>query len=169
MVSPWMANGEVISYLHSKDWEGAAFVCEFNRLVREITLIYKHTNVDALPEQTCQIARGIEYLHQQGIVHGDIRGVRSPSTAPICFFRSHVVLKPNVLVDGEGNARITDFGTATLVGVRNLRNGARKGALTSRAPELITSETEEPTLACDIYSFGVLCVEVGILVLSKCH
>ncbi len=92
MVSPWMANGELISYLYSKDLEGVAFVRESTRLVRKITWISICAKVDAHPEQLYQIARGIEYLHQRGVVHGDIRGVRSLSTAPIRFICSNGVL-----------------------------------------------------------------------------
>ncbi|KAJ7718322.1 kinase-like domain-containing protein [Mycena metata] len=47
----------------------------------------------AIPTLIYEIAVGIQYLHSQNIVHGDIRGT-------------------NILVDDQGHARLADFGLA---------------------------------------------------------
>ncbi|KAJ7713742.1 kinase-like domain-containing protein [Mycena metata] len=47
----------------------------------------------AIPTLIYEIAVGIQYLHSQNIVHGDIRGT-------------------NILVDEQGHARLADFGLA---------------------------------------------------------
>ncbi|KAJ3485098.1 hypothetical protein NLI96_g5195 [Meripilus lineatus] len=87
------------------------------------------------------ISQAIEYIHAHGVVHGDIRGA-------------------NILIDGEDKAYLSDFGSATLVGVHNYRDiKRRKGNTRSCAPELHTS-AEEPSFPCDVYSFAMLCIEV---------
>ena len=68
--------------------------------------------------------------------------------------------KANVLIDGNENAKLSDFGSATLVGVYNFRDiESRKGNIKSCAPELHLS-AEEPSFPCDVYSFAMLCIEV---------
>ncbi|KAG9088029.1 hypothetical protein FS749_002482 [Ceratobasidium sp. UAMH 11750] len=68
MVSPWMGNGSLPSYLS------------------------REPNTDRL--RICaQISDGLAYLHQCGIVHGDIKGL-------------------NVLVSTEGVPALADFGNA---------------------------------------------------------
>ena len=70
------------------------------------------------------------------------------------------ITKANILIDGDENAYLSDFGSATLVGVHNCRDiERRKGNTRSCAPELHTS-AEEPSFPCDVYSFAMLCIEV---------
>ena len=49
-----------------------------------------------------QIAQGLAYAHDRGVVHGDIKPA-------------------NILIDKDGNARITDFGLAKAIGEEFLR------------------------------------------------
>ncbi|KAH8091337.1 kinase-like domain-containing protein [Cristinia sonorae] len=69
------------------------------------------------------IGSGLNYLHDMGIVHGDLHG-------------------SNVLVDASGHARLTDFGMSTLAEAMGNAYGSLHGggAAHFRAPELIDPE-----------------------------
>ncbi|KAG0694442.1 kinase-like domain-containing protein, partial [Suillus ampliporus] len=79
--------------------------------------------------------------HSENIVHGDLHPA-------------------NVLIDGSGNPRLTDFGLATVVGDTELQlnttTAGRNLDSRWRAPEVIGIECgpERPTFKSDIYSFG---------------
>lgn len=90
------------------------------------------------------MAAGLDYLHSKEIVHGDIRG-------------------PNILVDKDLRIKISDFGLAFFAGASLASFGWRQegGAARWLAPELLTSEEDKlPDYACDVFSFGRVCMEV---------
>ncbi|PVF95321.1 kinase-like protein [Serendipita vermifera] len=96
----------------------------------------------------CGIIEGLAYLHANGVVHGD--------------------LKPtNVLVDDEVNARVCDFGLATIFSEEMV--GATPTPVHSSTMrylpfELIVAEdTVTPTEASDIYALGCLALEIIFL------
>ncbi|KAG8739615.1 hypothetical protein FRC10_005386 [Ceratobasidium sp. 414] len=70
MVSVWEANGSLRTYLQS------------------------HPEADRCQMST-QIADGLSYLHQSGVIHGDLKG-------------------PNILISGDDIPLLADFGNSTL-------------------------------------------------------
>ena len=92
------------------------------------------------PDKAVQIARqlcaGIAAAHEKGVLHRD--------------------LKPaNVMLDGNGDVRITDFGIATLGG------GAEEGVVGTpqyMAPELLAGHAA--TTKSDIYAIGLILFEI---------
>ena len=90
--------------------------------------------------ETQQIARelaaALAYAHAHGIVHRD--------------------LKPaNVLFDGEGSAKLTDFGVAMVADDSTFTEvGTVIGTATTISPEQAVGE--RATAASDVYSFGVV-------------
>ena len=93
---------------------------------------------DRAVEISRQICMGLQAVHDAGILHRD--------------------LKPaNIIVDSEGNARITDFGIA---GIEEDVQGAeaRVGTPAYMSPEQISGK--EVTKKSDIYSLGLLLYEV---------
>jgi hypothetical protein len=90
-----------------------------------------------------QIARGLHFAHQNGIVHRDVK----PS---------------NVLIDDTGRARVTDFGLAKQVdrGDDLTLTGQIVGTPAYMAPEQITNRRGEIGPACDIYGMGALLYEL---------
>jgi len=92
------------------------------------------------PEDTERIARelaaGLAHAHARGLIHRD--------------------LKPaNVLFDGEGVAKIADFGIARLVGSGTLtETGTLLGTAAYISPE--QAQGLPATTASDVYSFGVI-------------
>jgi len=82
------------------------------------------------------VAAGLAHAHERGLVHRD--------------------LKPaNILFDGEGRAKITDFGIARMRGTGTLtETGTVLGTASYLSPEQATGAIAGP--ASDVYSFGVI-------------
>lgn len=97
----------------------------------------------------CDIATGLAYLHQQGIVHGDMKA-------------------GNVLVDSSGSARIADYGMRRFKGRSQSLAASEILRLRHMSPEcLMASESVPPTKASDTYAFGMTIYEVRISVKRK--
>ncbi|KAJ3539950.1 hypothetical protein NMY22_g4503 [Coprinellus aureogranulatus] len=126
LVSPWIESGNVIDYLHH------------NPLATRLLLL-------------SDIASGIHYLHENKIVHGDLKGA-------------------NILVSSSGRACLADFGLSTLsdpafLGWTSIRTTAAKAAGTARwqAPELLDPDDDAEikiTTKSDVYSYGCVCYEI---------
>lgn len=88
------------------------------------------------------VAHGLSYMHQDvslPIVHRDISS-------------------KNILLDTEYEARISDFGNAKILDYESSNWTAVVGTIGYIAPEL--AYTLKVTETCDVYSFGVLALEV---------
>jgi eukaryotic-like serine/threonine-protein kinase len=96
-----------------------------------------------------KIAEAIEFAHRQGIIHRD--------------------LKPrNILLDHQGQPRVTDFGLAKLAVAANSSSdnnmslsgptgtGQVLGTPSYMAPEQARGEADSVTLLADVYSLGAL-------------
>jgi len=94
-----------------------------------------------------EIVSGLAYLHEEGVAHGDLRGV-------------------NVLIDGDWQACLADFGLVVFADAASNNYGSlRGGAVRWLSPELIDPEeygfeSSRPTYASDIYSLACVCVEL---------
>ena len=93
------------------------------------------------PDKAVEIARqlcaGLHAVHQAGVLHRDFKPA-------------------NVMIDGRGKARITDFGIAGLES--ELKAGAVAGTPAYMSPEQITGK--ELTTKSDIYSLGLVLYEI---------
>ncbi len=90
-----------------------------------------------------RIARAVDYAHGEGIVHRD--------------------LKPaNVLLDGEGQPLITDFGLARDVAARDAltRSGQVMGTPAYMPPEQASGELDRMGPRSDVYSLGAMLYEL---------
>ncbi|KAJ7443481.1 kinase-like domain-containing protein [Mycena galericulata] len=120
MVSPWMEHGIVLDYLK----------------------VHQHANVHKM---LLEIVQGLEYLHSQNIVHGDLRGA-------------------NILITENSTACLADFGLSVFTDATASLNSDRAGCIYWMAPELIDPEyfgcTYARTPASDIYAFGCVCLEL---------
>ncbi|EIN05641.1 hypothetical protein PUNSTDRAFT_46534 [Punctularia strigosozonata HHB-11173 SS5] len=122
-VSPYYKNGSLVTYLKNMESlkEGDAL-----RMIH-------------------QIAKGMTYLHGQGVLHGDFK------------------VKPaaNVLVNDRGHCVITDFGQSEMKSevARISATPPPHGTLRWQSPELV--EGAHPlTQAMDVYAFAMCCYEI---------
>ncbi|KAF7296705.1 Kinase-like protein [Mycena chlorophos] len=125
LVSPWMRNGTVINYL--KGFTGKERRVVVDRLIREI-------------------AQGLAFLHDQKVVHGDLRG-------------------SNILVDDDGHACLTDFGLTVLSDATTQTTQHGAGSVRWMAPETLNPtacglDKFVKTTASDIYAFACVCLEL---------
>ncbi|TFK48858.1 hypothetical protein OE88DRAFT_1737617 [Heliocybe sulcata] len=123
IVSPWMESGDILKYLR----KNTCVAADIHRLLEEIS-------------------EGLFYLHNENIVHGDLRG-------------------NNILIDDEGHVRLADFGLSVLAEATKGAYSESTGAGSTRwlAPELIDDPSRDSyrrTPETDVYAFGCVCLEV---------
>ncbi|MDX1631279.1 MAG: protein kinase [Thermoanaerobaculia bacterium] len=110
---------------------------DLKQFIRSGQPLLDHTKVDFL----LQIAEGLQYAHDQGVVHRDI--------------------KPgNIRILESGRVKIMDFGIAKLTHAESqlTKTGMTLGTSAYLAPEQI--QGEEITKAADIYAYGVVAYEL---------
>ncbi|KAJ7267307.1 kinase-like domain-containing protein, partial [Mycena rebaudengoi] len=123
LVSPWMKNGNILEFLRKTP----ASEAKRNSLILDISF-------------------GLEYLHQNHVVHGDLKAGF-----------------PDVVTPSR-RACITDFGLSSIADVVTLRfthstASARGGTTRWQAPELLRGEHPNH-YGSDIYAFACVCYEV---------
>jgi eukaryotic-like serine/threonine-protein kinase len=96
--------------------------------------------VDEALRLVIQVARGLSYAHAQGLVHRDVK-------------------PQNVLLNGHGQAKVTDFGIARATDVQGVtQTGTVLGSSEYISPEQAQGrEVDERT---DVYSLGVVLYEL---------
>jgi len=99
----------------------------------------KSIPLDAKLDIVIDVLNGLAYAHRRGIVHRDIKPA-------------------NIRIDGEGHARIMDFGVAHLASSNLTGTGVMMGTPNYMAPEQIT--TGEVTARTDIFSVGAVLFEL---------
>jgi serine/threonine protein kinase len=86
---------------------------------------------------TSQVLQGLLFLHEQGVIHRDIKGA-------------------NILTTKDGLVKLADFGVATKA--QGLTEGSVVGTPYWMAPEVI--ELSGSTTASDIWSLGCTVIEL---------
>ncbi|KAL5512633.1 hypothetical protein ACEPAG_3286 [Sanghuangporus baumii] len=122
LVSEWMENGSAWTYVNS------------------------HQDPDVLRlSKVVGIAAGLAYLHQNGVVHSDIKS-------------------DNVLVSASGDALICDFGCSRIIAasrsLANISSGIR-GTSRYLAHELVAPVPSCHTQKTDVWAFGMTVYELA--------
>ncbi|CAL1713540.1 unnamed protein product [Somion occarium] len=86
-----------------------------------------------------QVLEGLVYLHDQGVIHRDIKGA-------------------NILTNKDGCVKLADFGVASSTAAGAVRDDAVVGSPYWMAPEVI--EQSGATTASDIWSVGCTVIEL---------
>ncbi|KZV83913.1 kinase-like protein [Exidia glandulosa HHB12029] len=134
-VSPWCDDGTLIDYLkaarnaRTKRASGTIQHDSLGLLCREVELLSQATS-------------GLEYLHAQNIIHGDLKGC-------------------NILVQ-DGVARLSDFGYSVLVAERLGSTSSHLGTLRWFAPEFMETGARR-TREADIWALGCVVLEAWTL------
>jgi len=89
-----------------------------------------------------EIAAGLNYLHDEGIIHGDIKA-------------------DNILISDKIQAQITDFGLARILDVTGFTTMTQRNVRFT-APELMPLDdiVTRPTRESDIFSLGILLLQL---------
>jgi serine/threonine protein kinase len=91
-------------------------------------------------EIAIQVARGLGFAHEHGLVHRDVK-------------------PQNVILNGDGRAKVTDFGIARSLEVQGVtQSGAVLGTSNYIAPEQASGRPVDRTT--DVYSLGVVLFEL---------
>lgn len=125
-----------------------------------------------------EVAEGVQYIHSEGIVHGDLHGVGVLTFGvPNRFISSLILDQGNVLIDHDFSCKITDFGSSRHFETVASRS-ARALVINFAAPELFgvcikcgqfqcggcyegdEKEYTGKTMKSDVYAFGCLYYEV---------
>ncbi|KAF8064400.1 kinase-like domain-containing protein [Lyophyllum atratum] len=131
-VSPWMKEGDINEYL-------------------------KRAPQADRPRLAMDVAEGLSYLHENGIIHGDLKG-------------------PNVLISDIGRAYLADFGVSSIsdsaipAWTSHSSVASKGGSARWQAPELFDMEDDEAmsnTKASDVYAWSCVCYEAGEIPFSK--
>ncbi|KAJ3565872.1 hypothetical protein NP233_g7362 [Leucocoprinus birnbaumii] len=118
LVAPWMSNGDLAEYLKNSP------------------------NTARLPFAG-DIIRGLDYLHNAAIVHGDLKA-------------------KNILISEDKRALIADFGLSTVTKTRSMPSTIAQagGTMHWMAPELLINDDFPSTVKSDIWAFGCVCYEI---------
>ncbi|KAJ7113512.1 kinase-like domain-containing protein, partial [Mycena epipterygia] len=120
LVSPWMENGNILKFLSKESHK-----------IDHLSLIL-------------DVALGLEYLHENHVVHGDLKAL-------------------NILVTPSRRACIADFGLSSITDAMTVRFthstvSARGGTARYQSPELFRGEKSH--FGSDVYAFGCVCYEI---------
>ena len=109
MVSQWMPNGNINEFLETRR-DANRFELVSPRLK---FLPPSFLANDRVIWQLADIAEGLVCMHERGMVHGDLKGVRSQALSPCMSLTCSV--KANILIDETHRARLADFGLLTII------------------------------------------------------
>ncbi|KAL4150178.1 hypothetical protein PRNP1_009583 [Phytophthora ramorum] len=117
IISEYASNGELLKYL-GKEGQGIVW------------------------RKMLEVAAGLSHLHDNGVVHGDLKG-------------------DNIVVSSNGTAMLTDFGLSFHPsGPSSIQERkSTLGAMQWRAPEYATMTVTDPSFESDVYSLGMCIIE----------
>jgi eukaryotic-like serine/threonine-protein kinase len=138
-----LSHPNIVTILDRGEDEGRQFIVF--ELVEGRTLAEALRDEGRLPvrralEIAVQVARGLGFAHEQGLIHRDVK-------------------PQNVILNGDGRAKVTDFGIARSLDVQGVtQSGAVLGTSNYIAPEQASGRPVDRTT--DVYSLGVVLFEL---------
>ncbi|KAJ3571980.1 hypothetical protein NP233_g3388 [Leucocoprinus birnbaumii] len=128
LIAPYCVNGTVADYVRRSD------ISESTRVLLVL-----------------DVARGLKYLHEQGVVHGDLK----PS---------------NVLMSDKKEPLVCDFGRSLILDMRGFTTRPA-GTARYQAPELLAGDDVAPNKSADVCAFALTAFEIwtGVCPFSECR
>ena len=113
---------------------------DLTELIQKWHQVYSETVVKFVLRK---ILEGLAHLHSMGIIHRDIKS-------------------DNVLINKDGLLKLADFGySCRLTSPEDDNRQSRVGTAAWMAPELIKNQMKGYGTSIDIWSFGILAVELA--------
>lgn len=113
-------------------------------MLRNDFLGYIGRNPNSKREKAIEVARGLQYLHANNIVHGDVKA-------------------DNVLVTDDGVAQLNDFGISRMLDIQGFTTKILRN-IRFTAPELMPIDEVQseihPTCQSDIFSLAMLLLQI---------
>ena len=111
--------------------------------------------------QAKEIAAGLKYLHDNDVIHGDLKVVCSLSVLEVYWL---IIPQDNILISDREEAQITDFGLAQILDVTGFTTLIERNARFT-APELLSlvDDSSRPTRQSDVFSLGILLLQVCLI------
>jgi eukaryotic-like serine/threonine-protein kinase len=138
-----LSHPNIVTILDRGEDEGRQFlVFELveGRTLAELLQEQGRLPVQRALEIAIQVARGLGFAHEHGLVHRDVK-------------------PQNVILNGDGRAKVTDFGIARSLDVQGVtQSGAVLGTSNYIAPEQASGRPVDRTT--DVYSLGVVLFEL---------
>ncbi|KAJ0077897.1 hypothetical protein Patl1_36901 [Pistacia atlantica] len=137
----WFEHENIVQYFGTDKDDKMLYI--FLELVTKGSLanLYQKYNLrdSQVSAYTRQILSGLKYLHEQNVVHRDIK----------CA---------NILVDASGSVKLADFGLAKATKMNDVKSC--KGTPFWMAPEVVNLKNRGYGLAADIWSLGCTVLEM---------
>lgn len=168
LISEWMVDGSLFEYLK---FISSGTESLFMAGLQSMKLLLRCAEAIA---QISGIASGLRYLHENGVIHADLKSVNfiisSFHILPLTMF------KPNVLISATKDPLLADFGLSQVlyplfstVGQSN-SSGSPKGTVRWMAPELLGDSDGSLSLnsneKSDVWAFGMV---VYVFFVSSFH
>ncbi|KZP19479.1 kinase-like protein [Athelia psychrophila] len=141
-VSPWLKNGSISNYV--KTWGGDLGMANRLQLVSKTFL--NTISMLLISLKLCEVAAGLSYLHQSGVVHGDLTGA-------------------NILIADDCSACLCDFGLSSIAAeFLGTSESFIPDNIRWAAPELyhVPKDGAVPMVSThsDVYSYGSVAFEI---------
>ncbi|KAG6861528.1 hypothetical protein C0995_015261 [Termitomyces sp. Mi166 len=113
-----------------------------------------------------EVAEGLEYLHSEGVIHGDLRGVDINLQKLCRTSNDETFYKANILASNDWHAVLSDFGLTVFGDATVATHSSNpQGSVRWMAPELLNPEIFDmerfiKTQASDVYAFACVCLEL---------
>jgi serine/threonine protein kinase len=139
-----LAHPNIVRYYHYDECDGISYiVMEYveGATLADLLAEKERLSLDEFFRIADDLCRGLAYAHEQQVIHQDIK----PS---------------NIFIDRKGIAKLADFGIARIAKDASTRLTGRMppGTLLYMSPE--TLRGEQPTVASDLYSLGIVFYEM---------
>ena len=143
-----LVHPNIVNYIDSiRDDDSLHIVLEYmeNGSLRSLCDKFDGFSESLVAIYITQVLHGLAYLHEQGVLHRDIKGA-------------------NILTTKDGSVKLADFGVAlNLTDLENNADGDNNGNDVVGSPYWMAPEVIEmqcPTASCDIWSLGCTIIEL---------